>query len=337
MKRFGYFEKLSLAARWFLPNDEAVSMVEDYKDILYEVSGPEEAMKRFGPPWKPVMELADRKKVRRWHVAFLYMMFCTLFPTLFFVLSGGLFDSVLCFNFLVAGLMLWVLWEVLLAGKYSKRMLLLLGGGGSVLIILFGLVMPTHFILPFYDLNWPFIFRTHEPQTFVIGAVISLIYFGFGKMVSRKFSKPLLAGMLIMFLAVAGVYGFMYYSLYINIDPIAYHESFFFFCFALLLTFFVLGAVASIFLARLYDRRWRVVFILALAGIAMCLELFFLSSNHYFSPNDPDLFRIFYDRENPDYIFSNHWGKNINGIDEIFISFSWYTGVGTVLALIGLL
>lgn len=87
MKRLGYFEKLSLAARWLLPNDEAESMVEDYKDILYEVSGPEEALERFGKPWKPVMELADRKEVRRWHVAFIYMMFCTLFPPLYNILS----------------------------------------------------------------------------------------------------------------------------------------------------------------------------------------------------------------------------------------------------------
>ena len=36
MKRFGYFEKLSLAARWFLPQDEAESVIDDYRDILSE-------------------------------------------------------------------------------------------------------------------------------------------------------------------------------------------------------------------------------------------------------------------------------------------------------------
>ena len=60
MKRLGYFEKLSLAARWFLPQDEAESVVDDYKDILREIGGQEEAVKRFGPPWKPVIELSEQ-------------------------------------------------------------------------------------------------------------------------------------------------------------------------------------------------------------------------------------------------------------------------------------
>lgn len=33
MKRFDYFEKLSLAARWFLPREEAESVIDDYRDF----------------------------------------------------------------------------------------------------------------------------------------------------------------------------------------------------------------------------------------------------------------------------------------------------------------
>ena len=335
MKRLGYFEKLSLAARWLLPNDEAENMVEDYKDILYEVSGPEEALERFGPFWKPVMELADRKKIRRWHIAFAYMLFCTVFPPLYCILNGWFFDAEFCFNILVTGLILWDYWEVLLAGKYSKRILLLLGAAGSVLIVLFGMVMPAHIIA---ILNLPYSLIPYEPQTFAIGAIISLLYFGFKKMKNRKFSKPLLFGICLMFLAVAGIYGFVYYSFYISIDLLAYHERFFMVCFGLLLAFFFFGAIAGIFLAKLYDRRWRAVFILALLGTLICMVLVNLASRHYFEPNGSvkNIFSVFYNRNYPDYIFSNQWGSNINVIDEIFISYSWYTAIGGGLALIGL-
>lgn len=218
-----------------------------------------------------------------------------------------------------------------------------LGSVGSILIVWVGMVMPSHLLsiwtytYDIWDVTYPI--RTYEPQTLAIGAIISLIYFGYKKMKSRKFSKPLLIGIGLMFLAVASIYGFVYYSLYININFLAYHEDFFSVCFKLLFAFFLFSAIASVFLAKLYDRRWRVVFILALIGTAICLDLVQLASWHAFAVDWPNmnLFNIFYDRNNPDYIFSNHWGSNINAIDEIFIGFSWYTVVGSCLALIGLL
>ena len=63
MKKFGYFENLSLAARWFLPWEEAKGVIEDYRDILMEVKGPEEAVKRFGTPVQAVLATADRKDI----------------------------------------------------------------------------------------------------------------------------------------------------------------------------------------------------------------------------------------------------------------------------------
>ena len=88
MKRLGYFKKLSLAARWFLPQDEAESVVDDYKDILREIGGPEEAVERFGPPWKPVIELSDRRKVLRWHSFLALLIFCALVPVIDIILDG---------------------------------------------------------------------------------------------------------------------------------------------------------------------------------------------------------------------------------------------------------
>ena len=80
MKKFGYFEKLSLAARWFLPREEAKGVIEDYREILMEVEGPEQAVKRFGTPGKLVRELADHKEVRRWHLMLALMLFCLVAP-----------------------------------------------------------------------------------------------------------------------------------------------------------------------------------------------------------------------------------------------------------------
>ena len=78
MKCLCYFKKLSLAARWFVPQDEAESVVDDYKDILREIGGREEAVERFGPPWKPVIELSDRRKVLRWHSFLALLIFVLL-------------------------------------------------------------------------------------------------------------------------------------------------------------------------------------------------------------------------------------------------------------------
>ena len=124
MKRFDYFEKLSLAARWFLPREEAESVIDDYRDILSEVGGQEEARERFGRPWGPVMELADSKKVRRWHMFLTIMVFCALTPLLTIIWEkiGGPYiyflepagDIILCGIVYMFGL------EAILGGSNSK-------------------------------------------------------------------------------------------------------------------------------------------------------------------------------------------------------------------------
>lgn len=78
MKRLGYFEKLSLAARWFLPNEEAESVIDDYREILGELSSPEEAFERFGEPWRAA--LAAEKKARAGGIlCFWSFLYCFLY------------------------------------------------------------------------------------------------------------------------------------------------------------------------------------------------------------------------------------------------------------------
>ena len=78
MKKIGYFTKLSLAARWFLPETEAGAVIEDYREILAEM-GEEEGEKKFGPPVKAVLKIADKRSVAAWHLAFAAMAVLTLF------------------------------------------------------------------------------------------------------------------------------------------------------------------------------------------------------------------------------------------------------------------
>lgn len=332
MKRFGYFEKLSLAARWLLPREDAQGMIEDYKDILFETKGPEEALERFGPPWKPVLELVEPVKLRRWLVAFLYMMFSLLLPVAVQISGGPMID---CKALFLNGMILWFGWEFLLTGKYAKPLTLLLGGAFSLLVIL-GYMS----FAPYHTRVFPFLadFYIYEPECFFIAGVISLLYFGFKPLPGRRLSKPLLFAMIVAALAIAGIYGLCYYSFYINIYPLAYHQSLVWILCILWGAFFLIAAVASVCLARMFDRRWRVVFILSMVGLLFCFYLGELCGNRLFSPGIPGntFYDVFFDRNNPEYLFTNRWGSNINVIDELFNSFSWYIGIGSAMAAVGL-
>lgn len=91
MKKFGYFENLSLAARWFLPWEEAKGVIEDYRDILMEVKGPEEAVKRFGTPVQAVLATADRKNIVIRH--FMLLLFAVLSFLPVFLQIKGFYSS----------------------------------------------------------------------------------------------------------------------------------------------------------------------------------------------------------------------------------------------------
>ena len=52
-----YIKKLNFAARWFLPQNEAEDVVNDYQEMLAE--GGEDPEERFGSPVKAVLELTD--------------------------------------------------------------------------------------------------------------------------------------------------------------------------------------------------------------------------------------------------------------------------------------
>lgn len=202
MKGFGYLERLSLAARWFLPQREAEEMIEDYRDMISEI-GEGNAEETLGAPIKAVLAVADRGHGIRWHGAFLFMALCGAGPLFWQAVHS-----------------VWLPREILAA---------------------------------------------------VLGAVVSLFYFGMGGRARMKRpAKACIAGMALFTLAVLGV--IIYFTLHIELvlswAPAAGRRT------AGFLTgvavFSALAGILGLVLARLYDGRWRALFLLGLTLSLLC-------------------------------------------------------------------
>ncbi len=302
MKKFGYFEKLSLAARWFLPWEEAKGVIEDYRDILMEVEGPEEVVKRFGPPVKLVRGLADHKEVRRWHLMLVLMLFCLVAPLFvwefdYFFENTYLFgvmkwynpfgNSNLGVNFISAWLVFFLGIEILDAGSYKQplRTVLLIW---LILMTFFFFCCMTDGIVELFskmsfpnepvriDRNYynPFIdFFSREPALLLIGALASFAAFGFGGKWKKPLSKPLLFSLIGAFVLAVVPGAFLLYSAHVNVYPLAYHLEWVDWGSVCLFVVLVLGGLVSLALARMWDPRWRSVLILCMAGLAVCYYL----------------------------------------------------------------
>lgn len=287
MKGLGYFEKLSLAARWLLPREEAEGMMDDYRDILLELEGPQEALERFGPPGRLVRGLAEEKKVRRWYFWFAVTVFLVIGPCAVYFstyrqgnISYGMSDMFLCCIVFFAGF--WVI----LAGSYHKAMT------AALTVLLAGVVGFLYYLGPSRALTdlynrltgWHHIIRIglpwrHEAAScFFVAALITLVLFGFRGRLKKKMSKFLIVSLCLAALGVAGIFVFCWYSFYVDaglILHLGWVKGGCFFAGGLCLA----GALFSIVMARMYDRRWRAVWILCLTGLALCLDLHYLTWN----------------------------------------------------------
>lgn len=291
MKRFDYFEKLSLAARWFLPREEAESVIDDYRDILSEVGGQEEARERFGRPWGPVMELADSKKVRRWHMFLTIMVFCALTPLLTIIWEkiGGPYiyflepagDIILCGIVYMFGL------EAILGGSNSK----ILTWVSVTILSVAGIV--ALFMHPIELLDA--LFSPIERMIFGICAIV---------------------------LAILCLYGFVIY--YFNVDSgLMLHMSIVIIIYDISAVLLFFGAVLSVAMAKMFDSRWRAVYILCVTGIVICLE-----ANSIFWNMSPSIWAHF---EGGGIIPTDEFAQSITTL------FTWDLGYGLVLAAVGLL
>ncbi len=353
MKGFGYLDRLSLAARWFLPREEAESVIEDYQDILQEAGGPQEARERFGSPVKLVWRLANRNFVRRWHMILVLMLFCLFAPYCMEQLDAVLHNALLpgngvwynefgCSNLAANFISAWIVFfigiEILDAGSYKQPL-------RTVLLV--WIIWLSFFFFIFMMDGLVYLFQTkifsgpvrvgqgyvitlfqRANFLFLLGGLASLAAFGWGGKWKKPLSRPLLFSIIGAFVLAAGPAVFCLYSAYGNVYPLAYHLSWVHKGTICLIVLFMAGALISLVLAKTRDARWRSVFILCLAGLAVCDYLYWLTrgDGEFLTVRRDGLIQAFY-------VAANR---------EIWVSeLTWHmcadVGLGTVLAALGLL
>ena len=127
MKGLGYFEKLSLAAHWFLPREEAEDTIRDYRELLEDMG--EKAVKRkFGGPVRAAVFSADKRKIWMWQGACGFLLLFGVFLALGFCFGINpffefpLFDWQALFIFLIIFcLVFWLGTGWALGRSFSKR------------------------------------------------------------------------------------------------------------------------------------------------------------------------------------------------------------------------
>lgn len=324
MKKLSYLEKFTLAARWILPQGEAARVIEDYRGRLSTGREDGDAKKQFGSPIGAIMAFADKKRYWRW-----VFTFCLLFVFLF----TAIFDNVMMTEFdrcfmefipavMIFGFVLWAGLELLTFDHTQKLIWVLL-----VCCLCFILFCCFLFIsigeLPFF----------YGEHMLYLTALLGVLWFGFGKEEEKRFSMPLLAGLILTFLAVASIYGLSMYSFYVNIYPFSYHLGHVYVLSTIAMA--ALGAVAvlSLVLARMYDRRWRAVFVIALTGLLMCFALrnFAFSRIGNLGITENLIYGFYNDAQASR---SNPYPRGL--CSELSRFFNFYFGAGLLLALIGL-
>ncbi len=314
MKKLSYLEKFTLAARWILPQGEAKEVIDDYRHILKDMSGDEEAAAAFGSPKKAVLALTDEKKLRRWHRVFLALCVLALLPAVVNVLYVEFLylNYEFLTNALIASLLLGV--GVSLLRKCSLAKPITIGLG-----VLLGVLV---FLCFLFNISW----MLHIPSFYgyhVYGAaaVLGVAWFGFGRMKNQEAHRPFIPTLLLTFLCLGSIYGLTTYSIHTGMDGFARHVDMVYVFSSIGMALFAVLAVASLVCARMFHRRWRSVFVLALCGLLMCMQLREICFGMVRDPNVE--------------VFVGAQG--LWTLEMISHWFTRYFCFGTVLALLGLL
>ena len=241
--RGDYLFRLSRAVRWCLPPAEAAEVLEDYRDLIEQESRCEEELRRdLGSPWEAARQLAQTWAYRRWVTVFTVLAVCVLLPAVLPLLSELSLKAI--FRFHASGVD-WLWWFPGLCDTIAPFR------GGFLLM----------------------------------GTSLALIWFwrGSGEGRSRTLPKGavpllvvLLAGMafqwLIAWLILAGPVEILEALTYKIADAMRL---------AMTLGMFAMGAIGIFALvkARMANRRWRAVYILALAGCILGLSIYALCRN----------------------------------------------------------
>ena len=227
-----YLTRFSRHARWYLPPEEAAEVIADYRELLSGDPRPEED--ELGAPEQAVRLLIRPRETRRWLAVFVLLACLALVVPL-----GGLYGFPFHFGILTTIPVLETIWE-----WYEDAFSLLSAG------------------IP------------------LLGTVLALVWFGkngpkeAGGPPFRRM-LPMLAAAVLTILLALGVFWLM-----VSLDSgqlsSAWAEAHLFLVRRLHLVLELAGpacgalAVLGLVRARLEDRRWRAVYILCLAGAALC-------------------------------------------------------------------
>ena len=219
MKGLGYLERISLAARWFLPRKEAENVIDDYRDILSEAGGAEAARERFGAPLKVVLSVLDRRKALAWNFFFAAaLVFHFMF--IYWAKNGGYYNT-LILSAVTAALLLWVFGVEKLRDPFRglpKHLLILSIALALVIIAMF---VPTCFIsgsLNFFSRpeNWHY---AELFYSFIYGCMIFFLLLSLAGIVLARLKDRRWRSVSILSLTAVCVV-FYYISIFGNMDPI---------------------------------------------------------------------------------------------------------------------
>ncbi|EOS63404.1 hypothetical protein C816_03177 [Oscillibacter sp. 1-3] len=236
-----YLSRMSRAARWCLPPAEAAEVLEDYREIAEGRS--EEALRRdLGSPWEAARQLAQTRAYRRWVAVFAVLAACVLLPAVLPVLS--VLSGMAIFRFQAYGVD-WLWWFPGLCDT----------------------------IAPF------------RSGFFVTGTALALVWFRRGSGEGRRRTLPKGAVLLLVFLLIGIAFQWLV-AWIILAEPAEILEAMTYqiadaMRLTMTLDMFVMGAIGMFALvqARMTDRRWRAVYILALAGCILGLSIYALWSS----------------------------------------------------------
>lgn len=229
-----YLSRLSRAARWYLPPAEAAEVLEDYREIVEDRSE-EELRRDLGAPRTVVRQLAQPREYRCWLAVFAVLAACVLLPAVLPVLS--VLSGMVMFKF-HAYSMDWLWWFPNLCAK----------------------IIPLH------------------GGFLVAGTALALVWFRRGSGQERRRGLPK-GGVPLLVLSLIGIavqWLVAWFSLEM-VETLTYTQKMVdTIRLTMVLDMFVMGAVGMFALvkARMADRRWRTVYILALAGSILGLSVF---------------------------------------------------------------
>ncbi|MCI8738532.1 MAG: hypothetical protein HFG10_00265 [Oscillibacter sp.] len=236
--RGDYLFRLSRAVRWCLPPAEAAEVLEDYRDLIEQESRCEEELRRdLGSPWSAARQLVQPKAYQRWVTVFAVLAACILLPAVLPLLSE--LSGIVIFRFHTYGVdLLW--WFISLCDK----------------------------VIPF------------RGGLLLTGMALALAWFrrGKGEDKCRTLPKGVMPLLLLLLMGMA----FQWVNAWILLnEPVKVWEWLTSeivkaLRLAMTLDMFSMGIIGMFALvkARMADRRWRAVYILALAGSILGLSIF---------------------------------------------------------------